>query len=58
MIGFNNLFGITLKSLIFFMLNGVRYQCREEVILNILAMRSTAKDDKEAITITIAVEEE
>jgi hypothetical protein len=35
------------------MLNGVRYQCREEVVLHVLTMQSTTKDNRELTTISI-----
>jgi hypothetical protein len=48
MISLNSLFGVIL---IYCMLNGVRCQCQGEIILNILTMQSTTKDDIEEITI-------
>jgi hypothetical protein len=53
MLGFNSLIEVNLRPLIYRMLNGSKYQCLTEVILNILIMLSTTKDDKEMITTTI-----
>jgi hypothetical protein len=55
MISLNGLCGVIL---IYCMLNGVRCQCRGEVILNILTMQSTAKHDKAEITIVATMIEE
>lgn len=49
---------IPLRPLICDILNGSRYECREEIALNVPIMRSTAEDDKAAVTIVATAIEE
>jgi len=55
MISINSLFGV---FIIYFMFYGIRCQCWGEIILNILVMQSTTKDDITSITIGVIVIEE